>query len=40
MINSTCAVIMKLAFSPLDHITATDSRPTVQEHEMAQICKL
>lgn len=38
--NSTCAVIMKLAFSPLGHITATDSWPIVQEHEMAQICKL
>lgn len=38
--NSTCAVIMKLAFSPLGHITATDSWPIVQEHEMAQICKM
>lgn len=42
MINcsSTCAVIMEPAFSPLGHITATDSWPVVQEHVVAQICKL
>lgn len=34
--NSTCAVITELGFSALGQITASDSWPIVQEHEMGR----